>query len=300
MNVNLNVNDGLEDELVLELLRRQRPDLAGLELRYVGRGWANEMWRLGDALAVRVPRTEDAPESLRREHRRLTPIAPLLPLPVPTPVFLGEPSDLFPQPWAIVNWVSGAPADREEITEESSAETLASFLRALHGMAVPGLLHEANACRLPRNAGVDFGDDMIENIGKDRVRALEEIWQDARRAPEWDGPPVCAHNDLHPANVVVKDGELSGVIDFGEFGPGDPAVDLSAAWTLLPSGSAPRFLQLYGEVDAATLRRAQGCAIRTGSFVLSMAVNGLRGLPGGKPGWLPAARKVLERIAETC
>lgn len=292
--------DDVEDELVLELLRQQRPDLAGLELRYVGRGWANEMWRLGDALAVRLPRTEQAPEDLRKEHRWLPPIASRLPLPVPASVFLGEPSDLFPQPWAIVNWVSGAPADQEEITKVSSAETLASFLRVLHDAPVRDLPGEANARRVPRNAGFDFSAEMIEIIGKDRVRALEEIWLDARRAPEWDGPPVCAHNDLHPANVVVKDGELAGVIDFGELGPGDPAVDLSAAWTLLPSGSAARFLQLYGEVDAATVRRARGCAVRTGSFVLSMAVNGLRGLPGGKPGWLPAARKVLERIAETC
>jgi aminoglycoside phosphotransferase (APT) family kinase protein len=296
----VNLNDPLEDELVLELVRRQRPDLAGLELRYVGRGWANEMWRLGDALAVRMPRTEHAPEDLRREYRWLRPLASRLPLPVPTPVFLGEPSDLFPEPWAIVEWVSGAPADREEVTKESSAEILASFLRALHDAPVPDLPGERNACRLPMNAGADFGDDMIENIGKDRVRRLEEIWEDARQAPEWDRPLVCTHNDLHPANAVVKDGDLSGVIDFGEFGPGDPAVDLSAAWTLLPSGSAERFLQLYGKVDAATVRRAQGCAIRTGSFVLSMAMNGLRGLPGGKPGWLPAARKVLERIAETC
>lgn len=111
---------------------------------------------------------------------------------------------------------------------------------------------------------------------------------------------VWAHNDLHPANAVVTDGALSGVIDFGELGPGDPAVDLAAAWTLLPSGSAARFLWLYREVDADTVRRARGWAVHIGVFVVAMALNGRRGLPGGKPGWLPAGRKTLDRVLEPC
>ena len=127
-----------------------------------------------------------------------------------------------------------------------------------------------------------------------------EILRDGQEAPEWQGPRVWVHGDLHPANVVTKDGALAGVIDFGELGPGDPAADLGAAWTLLPSGSTSAFFENYGDVDADTIRRARACAIYTGVFVVQMALNGLRGLPGGKPGWLAAGRKALDRILEVC
>ena len=148
---------------------------------------------------------------------------------MPTPLYLAEPSELFPQPWTIVAWVHGDSGDRTEIVDESSARTLAEFLRALHSRELP----EAGGCepsrRVLRNGGCEFGDDLISALGEDRVRELEKVWRDALSAVEWDGPPVWAHNDPHAANVVVTDGALSGVIDFGELAPGDPAIDPAAA-----------------------------------------------------------------------
>ena len=292
--------DVIEDELVHALLREQRPDLAHLPLRYAARGWDNELWRLGDELAVRVPRTERAPELLRREHRVLPRIAPRLPLPVPTPLYLGEPSALFPQPWSVVTWVAGEPADRAEIGDEDSAAVLAEFLRALHGEEPLISQGDGGGGRRMRNASCEFGDDLVELIGEDRVRRLEDIWRDGKEAPEWSGPPVLAHNDLHPANVVTKGGALCGVIDFGDMGPGDPAIDLAAAWTLLPPATTSVFFARYGDVDPATMRRARGFAVRKGAFVAQMAINGLRGIPGGKPDWLAAGRKALDRVLAVC
>ena len=151
-----------------------------------------------------------------------------------------------------------------------------------------------------RNTGCGFGQDLISVVGEDHAGRLKEIWRDALSAPDHDGPPVWAHNDLHPANAVVTDGMLSGAIDFCELAAGDPAVDLAAAWTLCPVGSAAVFLQVHGDADAATVRRARGWAVRSGVFVLEMGLRGRRGLPGGKPGWLPASRKILDRILEEC
>jgi len=296
----MDVIDDVDDEFVQELLRAQRPDLAELALRYVGRGWGNQLWRLGDELAIRLPRTDWGPEKLRKEQRWLPRFAPRLPLPVPTPLHLNDASELFPSPWAIVAWVPGDPADKAEITDESSARVLAEFLRALHDEELAASESHLEPSRVLRNAGCEFGEDLISAVGEDRVRELKEVWRDALSAPGWDAAPVWVHGDLHPANVVVSEGALSGVIDFGELGAGDPATDLSAAWTLLPSGSAPRFLQLYGDVDADTIRRARGWAVRKGMFMTRMALNGLRGLPGGKPGWLPAGRNTLDRILEEC
>ena len=292
--------DVIADDLVNALLREQRPDLADLPLRYVGRGWDNELWRLGDELAVRVPRTPGAPGLLRKEHRVLSAIAARLPLPVPTPIFLGEPSALFPQPWSVVVWVHGEPADRAEIEDGESAAVLADFLRALHSEESLVPQGDESRGRSMRNASCEFGDDLVELIGRDQADRLVEIWQDGREAPEWSGPPVWVHNDLHPANVVTKDGALCGVIDFGAVSPGDPAVDLAAAWTLLQPGSTSTFFARYGDVDAATARRARAWAVRTGAFVVQMGLNGLRGIPGGKPGWLAAGRKSLDRVVGVC
>ena len=128
------------------------------------------------------------------------------------------------------------------------------------------------------------------------VRAVRAVWDDAVAAPEWEGPPVWLHGDLHPANVVVSDGTLSGVIDFDAMFAGDPAWDLAAAWVLLPSGAASRFFDVYAHADEATIRRARGLAAMKSLFLILMGQAGDRGLPGGKPTWGPAGRAALDRV----
>ncbi|MGW4705199.1 phosphotransferase, partial [Streptomyces sp. NPDC004285] len=124
--------------LVRALLRDQHPDLAELPLRPVQGGWDNQLFRLGDEWAVRMPRTERAPGLLRKELRWLPVLAPLLPLPVPVPVRAGEPSARFPGTWTVARWVPGEPADAAPVTRGGhAAGALAGFLRALHRQA-PG------------------------------------------------------------------------------------------------------------------------------------------------------------------
>jgi aminoglycoside phosphotransferase (APT) family kinase protein len=107
---------------------------------------------------------------------------------------------------------------------------------------------------------------------------------------------VWVHGDLHPANVVVSGGTLSGIVDFGDMFAGDPAWDLAAAWVLLPEGTASRFFDMYGQADEAAIRRARGLAAVKGLFLMLMGQNGDRGLPGGKPHWGPTGRAVLDRV----
>jgi aminoglycoside phosphotransferase (APT) family kinase protein len=104
------------------------------------------------------------------------------------------------------------------------------------------------------------------------------------------------HGDLHPANVVVSGGSLCGVIDFGELCAGDPATDLSAAWLVLPAGSASRFFDAYGGADDATIRRARGWAALRALGLIGIGQAGERGRPGGKPTWKPAGRAALSRV----
>jgi len=121
-------------------------------------------------------------------------------------------------------------------------------------------------------------------------------WEDAVATPGWAGPRMWVHGDLHPANVVIADGTLAGVVDFGALFAGDPAVDLAAAWVVLPAGMAEHFFFAYRAVDEATMRRARGLALLKSLFLMLMGQNGDRGLPGGKPAWGPAGREALDRV----
>jgi len=287
----------IDRTLVRSLLADQHPDLAGLEIREVDGGWDNMMWRLGAELAVRLPRFPRAPALPRSEQRWLPAMATRLPLPVPTPVRVGEPSALFPAAWTVTRWVAGVPADHEPISRPDAADRLAAFLRALHREApaeAPANPTHGGPLQTHAN-GIESWLAVLASEGGERA-AARRVWADAIGAPEWDRAPLWVHGDLHPANVVVADGTLSGVIDFGELCAGDPAADLSAAWVLLPSGTASRFLAAYGMADEAMIRRARGWAVLRALVLISVGQNGEQGLPGGKPTWSPAGRAALERV----
>lgn len=287
-------------DVVRELLQDQHPDLAGLAIREVPGGWDNHMWRIGDELAVRIPRTKRAPDLQRKECRWLPVLAPRLPLQVPTPVRVGEPSARFPKPWTIMTWIPGQPLDGTSITRgDHAADILAGFLTALHVEAPAEAPTSSDRGAHPRECTDGF-EKYMESIAPEKLAVdagrIREVWSDAVAAPEWGGPPVWLHGDLHPANVVVTDGTLSGVIDFGDMFAGDPAWDLAAAWLLLPAGRSSRFFEGYAQVDDATIRRARGLAALKSLFLILMGQNGEQGLPGGKPTWGPLGRATLDRV----
>jgi aminoglycoside phosphotransferase (APT) family kinase protein len=279
----------LDEELVRSLLKEHHPDLAELPLKEVIGGWGNQMWRLGDDLALRIPRRPQLLEPLRKEHQWLPRLAPQLPLPVPVPLHLVEPTDRFPRSWLVTTWVHGTPADHAPITDPAAADVLADFLRALHTEA-PADAPVSDRAALASEPGFA---EVVEYVGRaDEIRA---VWEDALAAPGWDRAPVWLHGDLHPANVVVADGTLAGVVDCEEIGTGDPASDVASAWILLPGPE--RFLSAYG-ADAATVRRARGWAVTRALFLIAMGINGERGVPGGKTHWGPLGRAALDRALQ--
>ncbi|WP_203700287.1 aminoglycoside phosphotransferase family protein [Asanoa iriomotensis] len=286
-------------ELIRGLVRDQHPDLADRPVRLGARGWDNQLWRLGDDLAVRVPwATASADQLLHNEHTWLPSLATRLPLPIPVPQRLGEPSARFPRPWLITTWVPGTPADRIPVTRGAeAAESLAAFLTALHQPAPGG----APAGRDRGGPLADRADQFAAGLAAATQRglirdpdAVRAVWHDAVTAPPWTGPPLWIHADLHPANVLTADGTICGVVDFGDLCAGDPAYDLAAAWLLLPDHSTDEFYAAYRPTaDTATMRRTRGWAM---ARVLSGILIGDDDGPGGKPTWGPPAQAALRRL----
>jgi aminoglycoside phosphotransferase (APT) family kinase protein len=256
--------------LVAALVRNQHPDLTNGDVREMSPGFDNTIWRLGEELVVRLPRRQVAVKLIESEQRWLPALAPRLPLSIPTPVRVGRPSDIFPWPWTIANWIDGTPGNEVDPTTRGRAATLlGNFLRALHHDApAEAPTNEFRSVPLRFNEFSFQGrlHELGETINRDDVL---RIWAASLSAEPWVGAPQWIHGDLHPANLIFDDEQLVGVIDFGDLCAGDPATDLAGGFLALPLGSLAEFFDAYGPVDHATLQRTLGWAVHFGlMFVL--------------------------------
>ena len=262
-------------DLVRRLLATQQPDLAHLPVTMMTHGWDNVMCLVGDGLVARLPRREMAVTCLVNEQQWLPSLASRLPLPVPAPVRIGRPGHGYPWLWSIVPFLPGRPAAGNPPADfRDAAAGLATFLAALHTPAAPDA--PVNPFR-----GIPFADRATLNArnlaavdGRVDRGAVTRVWETALAAPVWDRPPVWLHGDLHPANILVHGGRLSGVIDFGDITSGDPATDLSVAWMLLPAEYHHLFQNAYHvaaayPADDACWVRARGWALVLGVVCLA-------------------------------
>jgi aminoglycoside phosphotransferase (APT) family kinase protein len=278
----------VDARLVRALLDEQHPDLADLRLLELDAGWDNTLWRLGDALLVRLPRRALAASLTLNEQRWLPTLSTLLPLPVSAPVRVGRPSRVYPWSWSILPWLEGTPGDRSAITSPAAVATqLGDFLRALHHAAPPTA--PSNPFRgVPLVDRADTFETRVNELSAEiDGRAVREVWKRACEAAPWVGPPMWLHGDLHPANTLVADGILSAVIDFGDLCSGDPATDLAAAWMLLPPSELPAFASAYGGMDADLDVRALGWSILFGTMLLAIGLE-------NRPTYEPIGRRTLD------
>lgn len=250
----------IDEALARRLLEEQFPEWANLPLdRVEPPGTDNAIFRIGDELSLRLARRRGPSEPGGKELAWLPRLAPLLPLDIPVPVAQGRPTSDYPWFWDIHTWVEGDTVPVEEIDPIHAAFDLATFVAALQ---------QLDPASAPPGRGIplaerdkDFRYYLARFDGDPRVTAE---WERALAAPPWHGPPVWHHGDLDVRNWLVRDGRISGVIDWGAMGVGDPACDVMVAWKLHSHAARDAFREAM-PTDHATWERARG-------WVLSQAV----------------------------
>lgn len=251
----------IDASLVRRLVASQFPQWADLDVEPVdSSGTDNAIYRLGDDLAVRLPRRYSPTAQVERDMRWLPTLAPLLPVPIPVPLAKGEPGEGYPMPWSVVRWLEGEHPVPGRLTDPSLlAKDLAEFVAAFRSIDLPdGPPAYRGGPLAEQDAATRRAIEQLEGvIDTDAVTAA---WEEALRAPDWDGPPVWVHADLMPGNLLVSGGRLRAVIDFGTTGVGDPACDVIVAWKVLPAGVREEFRTAL-QLDDATWARARGKAL---------------------------------------
>lgn len=253
----------LDEALVRRLIAAQFPVWADLPVRRVEpSGTVNAIFRLGDELVARLPRRDGpaAPDTVAFEW--LPRLAARLSLDVPVPVAQGSPGAGYPWFWEIHTWLDGEARPVAELDAVQAALDLAAFLSELRRVSPAGA---PRGCGIPLAERDESARYWLARFGGDPV--VVEEWERALAAPPWDGPPTWHHGDLDARNWLVRDGRISGVIDWGEMGVGDPACDVMVAWKLHSAAARDAFREAL-DVDDATWARARG-------WVVSQAVAAL-------------------------
>jgi aminoglycoside phosphotransferase (APT) family kinase protein len=285
----------IDAALVARLVGSQFPRWADLPITAAEpNGWDNRTFRLGADLLVRLPSAEAYAAQVRKEHRWLPMIAPQLSLPIPVPLAMGEPGEGYPWNWSVYRWLDGLPASAASIPDLTQfAVAVAHFLVRLQridptGGPLPG----------PHNFFRGGPVETYDRETRDAIGAVRELinaelateaWETALAAT-WQGAPVWVHGDVAAGNLLVRDGRLAAVIDFGSSGVGDPACDVTIAWTFL-SGESREAFRTALPLDTATWARGRGWA-------LWKALITFAGNLDTDPAAAMAARRVINDVLE--
>ncbi|MDT9598536.1 aminoglycoside phosphotransferase family protein [Sphingosinicella sp. GR2756] len=253
----------------------------------------NDIYRLGDHLALRLPRRGSAVAAIDKEHTWLPRLAASLPLKIPLPIARGQPSRGYPFPWSVVEWLDGAPVGAVDAKDSSNiAYDLARFILALHGNDAAGgpVAGEHNHWRgAPLNAlDVELRRRFTLMADIPDIGEIIAAWERGLAVDVWAGPLVWVHGDLKGSNLLLRNEALHGVLDWGLTGVGDPACDLSAAWSLFRGNARAAFREAV-EVDNATWARGRAWALIEGVLALSY-------YRGRQEDLAQAGRRVLDQV----
>jgi aminoglycoside phosphotransferase (APT) family kinase protein len=270
--VTLHENEIRVDEAVVRsLLREQRPEWAALAISLAGAGTDNTMYRLGDQLLIRLPRTAGNERAVRKEQAWLPRLAPYLSCRIPEPVHAGTPGSAFPLAWSVYRWIDGDEAGPGSVTDWGAfGADLAGFVQSLHAIPFMGAARQGELSWY-RGGSLQACDGwvsgcfdeclLIQGLDLD-IAQLRHLWQIALARPEPSGRQVWLHGDLKPTNLLVQRGKLHAVIDFGCLSVGFPDAEHAPLWDL-PPAARRAYWDAMG-LDEVTLLRARAWAIAVG------------------------------------
>ncbi len=258
----------IDADLAASIVRRERPDWAHLPLTLAGGGSDNLVFRLGDDLLVRMPRTPGGVASLRKEREWMPRLAPALPVRIPEPVHAGAPSDAYPLEWSVYRWIEGAPPASDTVTDWARfGADLAGFVRELHRIDLMGAERAGELSWYRGGSLRETGSWVAPAFAASRpligadldLDRLERWWREALALPDSPAAHVWLHGDLRPGNLLAHDGRLHAVIDFGALSVGAPDAEHAAVWDLPPDARRAYWDVL--DLDEPTWLRARGWAI---------------------------------------
>lgn len=254
----------IDVDLVSKLINRQFPKWSNLEIKPVKKsGNDNKTFHLGNSMSVRLPSDEVYVPQVEKEQKWLPILSERLSIPISEPLAKGEPSEDYPYPWSVNKWLDGETLTVENIDNSNQfANDLGVFLVELQSIDASGgpLAGEHN---FYRGGDIAIYDDefrdAINNVNTFNKHLLKEIWELALTS-KWSGEPVWIHGDIAPGNILIENGKLCAVIDFGILGVGDPSCDAAMAWTFFDDSSRKTFKNAL-DFDAETWNRARGWAL---------------------------------------
>lgn len=220
-------------EIIKTLIEEQFPQYKNLPINeFDTTGTVNSIFKLGNNYYIRLPLTEMYKDSILTEYKILPYLSKKLTIEIPHPIHLGIPNNLYPFHWGIYNWIDGDCYDDNKITNfQEIISGLANFIKELHSVE----LFEG-APKAGRKPLLDLNIMTMDalNNSKDEIDCKKaiKIWDSLLNTPVWDNKSVWIHADLLKSNVLIKDNHISGIIDFGSAGIGDPAFDIIPAWSL--------------------------------------------------------------------
>ncbi len=257
-------------DVMIGMIGDQFPDWSHLPIRPVpSSGTDNTLFRVGEELVARLPRRPSAVGAVEREWRCLPVISGAVPVRVPTPVAVGQPTTAFPFPWLISIWIEGqdllaATAAGQSVDRVLLADDLSRFVNELHHIRpVDGPISFRGAPVAAQDENVRRSINLLvegDQLSTTQAEQLRSVWAETVSLPQWTAPPVWVHADLLAGNLLVRDGRLDAVIDFGGVGVGDPACDFLQAWSLFDCDSRARFRSLV-DANEITWLRARGWAL---------------------------------------